>query len=418
MSSADLTARLAARGPGSLETASITGAVQFVCDARLATLAALVVLEATARPSPLLVVLLLAIPFSWLPLRYWAARPQLFSDDRRFLLSDALMTLVVAGAAGAAGAGNALTAAYVLVSAALLGILLPRWRALAWAVVVSAGCLLAGSIATPGRTAPEWLLLVPAAAFLSHLSGRLGQALRRQGRLAGELIELRTRKAAVGERAALAREMHDSLAKTLHGVRMLTEVLAERLHADGSAHAGTADVIFDACDTATREAREVLGGLRALARDQLGDAVRLEARLWHERTGIPVDLQVQGEDTGPTDAEASWRAIRILGELLENIHRHAGASRATVTVRLAPDALDLVVADDGRGLPPLDHDALALGGHYGLIGVRERAAEVGGCVTVSVPPGGTGTQIHVHLPAVPQQPAPAPTIPTGRNQPS
>ena len=399
MSSADPATTLRRSDAASLETSAIAGVVGFICDARLATLAALVVVATVREPQPALLLVLLAIPFSWLPLRWWSARPALFAQGAQFLVSDVVMTLVVVTAALASDAQPALTVAYVIESAALIGVMLPGRRAAAWALVSSGGSVAVVALAA-GEPTLTTLVVVPAAVLTAHLAARLSRSLRTQGRLAQELVRLHGREAAVSERAALAREMHDSLAKTLHGVRMLSEALAVRLHADGSAHAPSADVIFEACDVATRETREVLGGLRALSTPCLADGVRLEVRIWQDRTGIPVDLRVHGdEQSWLQDAETGWRVLRVLGELLENVHRHAAASQVVVTLLMDDDAAALTVRDDGRGIVArLDPDELALGGHYGLIGVRERAAEAGGSVSIGTPVGGHGTEATLHLP--------------------
>ncbi|WP_127132226.1 sensor histidine kinase [Georgenia sp. SYP-B2076] len=398
-SSVDLTAALAVRATASLETASIAGVVRFLCDARLATLAVVMVVSATRSPDASLLIMLLAVPLSWMPLRHWAQHPMVFARGTAYLLSEAVMTLMVLKVGWTEMGERALTTAYLLETAALFGVLLPLWRALALAAATAAGCM--GVVAVGGGESLGAVLLVPAAALTCYLSGRLGQNLRRQGKLAERLVELRSREAVAGERAALAREMHDSTAKTLHGVRMLADSLAARLHDDASPHAARADVIFQACDTAVRETRDVLGGLRALATDRLADAVRLEVRMWQERTGIPAGLEVRGdaETARPEDADTGWRLVRILGELLENVERHAAAHQVWVVLQLGEEATVLTVRDDGRGMGrPLDRDSLALGGHYGLIGVQERAAEVGGCVTAAAPASGAGTQVTIQLP--------------------
>jgi signal transduction histidine kinase len=108
------------------------------------------------------------------------------------------------------------------------------------------------------------------------------------------------------------------------------------------------------------------------------------------RGGLPVDLHVDGVPPAVVPAPVDLAAYRILQESLTNVVRHAGTCRATVRIRYDADAVVVAVDDDGRGADP------SSAGGRGLIGMRERAAAVGG--TLHAGPAGGGFQVRATLP--------------------
>lgn len=212
-----------------------------------------------------------------------------------------------------------------------------------------------------------------------------------------ELAEHLRRTAVVDERARFAREMHDSLAKTLHGMAFSARAIAawaarspERAAADATKLAGIAE-------QAAAEAREMIGDLRADQLDvPLASVVTALAERWGEEAAIPVSVSVDGDrDVEP---EARYELLCILKEALRNVERHAHAS--TVAVHLSGDesSVHLRLNDDGTGFGGApDLEALAADGHYGLLGMSERAARVGGRLSF---PTGTlrGLCLEVRLP--------------------
>ncbi len=114
----------------------------------------------------------------------------------------------------------------------------------------------------------------------------------------------------------------------------------------------------------------------ALDRLGLGAALRHEGRRFQERTGVPCEV-VLSEPLPRLDGNAAITLYRVVQEALTNVARHARASRVTIT--LAADARDvsLRVEDDGRGIDEVAPGPNALG----LLGMRERAAMLGGDVT-------------------------------------
>lgn len=232
------------------------------------------------------------------------------------------------------------------------------------------------------------------------LAGFAGVALRRllddYAAKDAALRQAQVLAAASQERARLAREMHDSLAKTLRGIALAASALPVWASRDQTRAALEAEQIATAAAVASNEARDLLTELRddAVTRS-LHEALREAADRWAEETGTTVTCDLDA-DVEP-ELRMRHEAVAILREVLTNVERHAKA--ASVKVRLVKEKDDLVltIVDDGEGFRPRQLTELAREGHYGLIGLHERAQRVGGTVTISSRPGG-GTTVSVRLP--------------------
>jgi signal transduction histidine kinase len=115
----------------------------------------------------------------------------------------------------------------------------------------------------------------------------------------------------------------------------------------------------------------------------------------------PGCLQIHFSAAGPVrrlPPDLELAAYRIVQEALNNVVQHARATEAWVEVRFAAEHLELSVRDNGQGFEPPDlPDALARQGHFGLMGIRERASLYGGQVALRSAPG-QGTEVTVRLP--------------------
>jgi signal transduction histidine kinase len=201
------------------------------------------------------------------------------------------------------------------------------------------------------------------------------------------------------ERARLARDLHDSLAKSVEGLGLIAASLPAQIERDPERAARlAAELAADARATAG-EARELMCELRA------GGDLRLVAALEQEVTAARVRAGLGGATTVCPDLDLPPSVCReillIAREALRNVERHAHASR--VDVRLAVDRearrLELEIADDGCGLRvPAGSPELREGGHFGLVGMSERAALAGGTLTVGPAPCRSGTVVRAQLP--------------------
>lgn len=375
---------------------AIGPAVRLLCQVRLVVLAfalVLATLDGTGWLGVFLVVL--AAPFSFVPALNWETRGRVYARNGILLASD----IVVAVVALIPLAGSPLQAVYAAATAALWGLFAGLRLGLVMAVPL---CLFQITAYEP--TWRGFVTGVSGAALTAAMAWTgtmLGRRLRNQAITTAELSAAREHEAVLAERLRLARDLHDTVAGDLAGLSHTTRGLADRLERERAAP-GTVDVarrLSDAVQTAHRHTRSALGELRD---DSQGVTrpVNETARRWTERTGIPANVVVRAgadEIIGPGRA----RHIRaVITELLENIRKHAAASRVDVLVTTTGLAAELIVTDDGRGLPA---DVPATSG-YGLRGIRERAALCGGDVIWAPAPGG-GTAVRVFLPAEPGHPA-------------
>jgi signal transduction histidine kinase len=207
------------------------------------------------------------------------------------------------------------------------------------------------------------------------------------------------RRAAAGaERARVAREMHDSLGKTLYGIALAARGLSHRIEAEAPAAAAAARDLSASAQVAAEEARGLISDLRSDTLDRpLGDALERYVREWSDRNGIAAQLQADGVDLPHPGTR--YELFCIVREALENVERHAGATRVQVLLRdMAPDVV-LSVIDDGIGIGGEgDARSLQTNGHYGLIGMAERGERIGATVRIAGQRG-AGTTITVRLPA-------------------
>jgi signal transduction histidine kinase len=263
----------------------------------------------------------------------------------------------------------------------------------------------------PLLAAPAWpgeSALAILAAALGPAAACTGAALRSrteaiQRTAASEAIaETLLEHTARGERARISRELHDVVA---HHVSMIA-VQAEtaRLATPGMPPAGAQrlSAIGDTARAALTEMRRLLGVLREDSGDttayrqpqpglaQLGELLD-DAR---EVSGIGARLIVRGWLTS-LDPGVELAAYRIVQEALTNARRHAPGAAVDVEMDFADDVLRLRVRDNGPGPPLAQPDQLPAG--HGLLGMRERAAAVGGELTTGQAPGG-GFLVQATLP--------------------
>ena len=205
----------------------------------------------------------------------------------------------------------------------------------------------------------------------------------------------RARAAVTEERARIARELHDVVAHAISVVVVQARGGRKVLDSDPESSRTAFDSIERTGEQALGEMRRLLGMLRDDDEEQsrapqpsLG---RVEALADEMRaSGLPVELDVQGAPNGiPPGIDVS--GYRIVQEALTNVLKHAGPTVARVGVRYSTDAVEIVVADDGRG------GLTGSGTGNGLLGIRERVAVVGGEIDAGPQPDG-GFAVRAWLP--------------------
>jgi signal transduction histidine kinase len=344
------------------------------------------------------------VAVSWIAARYWHLIVPRLLRHPLLVATDVVLGFAILGTSDPLGPFFMTT----LVTAAVAG-LLYRWQGMLIVSTLQVLCyyvtlgsaLMNGESGVPVLTFQQ-LLGQPA---FYPLIGFAGVGLRRLFDERAELERARREAelaaAAAEERTRLARDMHDSLAKTLRGIALSAAALPAWAARDSKRAAAEAERIVAAIEVASREARTIITGLRDESMTRpLPEAVRTTAKEWGEEHDIAVECAIDSAADLPQ--EARYEALGILSEALANIERHAEATEVEVRLSTDDDAVRLSVRDNGRGfIHETDNRAsliaLARGEHYGLIGLHERAERVGGVATVVSAPG-EGTSVTVEFP--------------------
>jgi ligand-binding sensor domain-containing protein/signal transduction histidine kinase len=236
---------------------------------------------------------------------------------------------------------------------------------------------------------------IPAVIAVVALAGWIAWRLR--------ILQVKARMNAVlAERGRIARELHDTLIQGFSGVTMQMQGLAARLRA--SPERKTLEEIIQDAGQCLSEARRSVGGLRKSAGSGppqptgLAAAVAQAARQLTETRDVRLALQVAPTPANlPADVE--YNVLRIAQEAITNAVRHSGAGTIEVTLASSREGLSLTVRDDGAGFTA-DGSEHSVPGHYGLIGMRERASQIQGKLQVESAPG-AGTTVRLDLDAGP-----------------
>jgi signal transduction histidine kinase len=149
-------------------------------------------------------------------------------------------------------------------------------------------------------------------------------------------------------------------------------------------------------DHSLTEARRAVMDLRTSALDEhdIATALRTWAKVWAEDENADIVIDVEGKQDVPQ--EVGHQVLRIAQEGIANALKHSGASCVSLWFRIEGHTLHLRVSDDGCGFEPCEAFASA-NGHFGLIGMRERADKVGGELKVDSR-AGEGTRLDLTVP--------------------
>jgi signal transduction histidine kinase/ligand-binding sensor domain-containing protein len=260
-----------------------------------------------------------------------------------------------------------------------------------------AGDVLDFSIA-PAYYQTNWFRALCAVCFLALLWAAYQWRVQQLHHQFGMMLDAR-----VGERTRIARELHDTLLQSFHGL-LLRFQTASHLLPDRPAEAK--DKLDGAIEQAVRavtEGRDVVQGLRASAaeRNDLAAEIRTVGdELASHKSAQPspaISVVVEGQ---PRDLHPIVRdeIYKIAAEALRNAFRHALARQVEVELRYDDEQFRLRVRDDGKGIDPKVLANQGLERHYGLRGMPERAALIGGTLAVWSEVG-AGTEVELRLPA-------------------
>jgi signal transduction histidine kinase/ligand-binding sensor domain-containing protein len=261
----------------------------------------------------------------------------------------------------------------------------------------TAGASLPFTIA-PGWNQTWWFFGLVALALLATPALVAVAWQRRRARLATERAQARF-DAILAERTRVARELHDTLLGGMAGVALQLEAGAGHLAA-GDSNPATVVALLS---TLGAQARQVLADTResvlAMRTGRASEARPLHDELASaaQRTFAGTEVLIHLTQTGTVRRYSSAveaEIVSIAGEAMANARRHASCRTVWVTCDYAPEELRVVVRDDGRGFDP---SRAAPTGHWGLIGMRERASATGARLGLTSAPG-AGTEVILVLP--------------------
>jgi signal transduction histidine kinase len=198
------------------------------------------------------------------------------------------------------------------------------------------------------------------------------------------------------ERMRIARDLHDQLGEHLTLLRLEIE-RCQRLvvgNVPGEDVAARLQAALGLMDSTMTTVRRLAGELRPGVLDELGlvEALQWQAQEFGARSGVDVIVQEDDGDT-PVTREQATALFRCFQEILTNVARHARARRVVARIHRFDGRIQLDVQDDGRGITAAEVEAP---GSLGLVGMRERAALLGG--TFSIQGSGGGTTVSITLP--------------------
>ena len=210
--------------------------------------------------------------------------------------------------------------------------------------------------------------------------------------------QVRLRYAAVlEERARLAREVHDTLAQGFVGVASQLDAAEMFLPHDPDTARGYLEIARRMARHSLTETRRSVQDLRASALDDhdLGQALESGVKQWTEGSSLEPEVAVSG-DTANLPSSLAHQVLRIAQEAVANVMKHAAARKLVLHLRVEAGKVHIRIADDGKGFDRGEafHSER---GHFGLIGMRERAKRLGGTIEVHSRPG-DGTEVDVTVP--------------------
>ncbi len=211
-------------------------------------------------------------------------------------------------------------------------------------------------------------------------------------------VELRF-DAVLAERTRIAREIHDTLAQDIVGISVQLELVSRLLGSSIDAARTQLDAARSLVKNSLTEARSSIWNLRSAAGGADDLPARVNRAVTQAAANAPSKVRFQVRGTyraAPTAVED--QLLRVSQEAVNNAVHHAGASTIDVTLGYDTRAVQLSVDDDGCGFT---HDPAAFvhGGHFGLKGMQERAAEIGGVLRIDTQPAkGTRISLRVDIP--------------------
>jgi signal transduction histidine kinase len=209
-----------------------------------------------------------------------------------------------------------------------------------------------------------------------------------------QLLSRRLVEAHEAERRHIARELHDEAGQALASLRYGLRLL-EREISKGESVSERVVELMQRTDAVIDGLHRLAADLRPASLDHLGldAALRQYTRAAAAKYGLVVRFKARGFTSERLPSTVETALYRVVQEAMTNVVRHAGATGVDVLLERSGERVKVVIEDDGVGF---EADRVPVGGHFGLLGLRERADALGGTLTVESAPG-MGTTIVVEV---------------------
>jgi signal transduction histidine kinase/ligand-binding sensor domain-containing protein len=252
----------------------------------------------------------------------------------------------------------------------------------------------------PPWWATTWFRLFSGAFILAIVGLLYNLRLRQLDRQFNAQLEAR-----VAERTRIARDLHDTLLQSFHGLMFRFQAARNMLPRSPESAMRTLDEAISSTRNAITESRDAIHDLRSkpvtdgdLVQLLEADGEELAAVLGADQNLPDFRVIVEGERQKISPALHD-EVYRIAREVMRNAFRHAGAKKVEVEIRYDKSQLRLRVRDDGRGLDPKVLEASQRPGHWGLAGIRERAQQIGAQLRIWSEDG-AGTEVELTVPDI------------------
>src|SRR5215472_2593566 len=273
-----------------------------------------------------------------------------------------------------------------------------------WVVLTCVDFLIIGVFVLLGqRTAEQNEARKQMIAELAQANRELEETMAENTGLQAQLLTQAREAGAGDERQRMAREIHDIIAQGLTGI--VTQLEAAQQTANDAERERRVDNAKRLARDSLDEARRSVQALRpqALENSRLPEALADEVARWSVTSGVTGEVETTGEARA-LHPEVEVTLLRVAQEALANVAKHAGASRAGVTLSYMEDVVSLDVRDDGAGFDPASPGESPAGG-FGLIAMRQRVGRLAGQLEIESEPG-AGTAVSASVPAIPLGPSP------------
>jgi signal transduction histidine kinase len=212
-------------------------------------------------------------------------------------------------------------------------------------------------------------------------------------------------KATLRERTRLAQELHDTVEQTLTGIALQLDTTSKLFAAKPEGASHHLELARNLVSQSQVDVRRSVWDLRSRALEQfdLPGALKTSGKQLMDGTNIDLEVSAKGR-VRPLSETVEENLLRIAQESLTNVIKHSGATKVQIELDYAPQTVTLEVQDNGRGFEQ-DKSAGPGEGHFGLLGISERAKRLGAELAVTSEPG-RGTTVRIKVPMEQDTPSP------------